>query len=56
MGSPTRIVIGMPRSRKFRGRPFVQMRCVPQMATGVSGVPVSMANRACFTQEAEVLL
>ncbi|SCG02398.1 hypothetical protein GA0115255_117141, partial [Streptomyces sp. Ncost-T6T-2b] len=40
-GSPTRIVTGMWLREKLRGRPFVQSRCVPQSAIGISGTPAS---------------
>lgn len=45
-GSPTRIVTGMWLRLKFRGRPFVQTRWVPQSAIGISGTPASWASRA----------
>ncbi len=31
---------------KLRGRPLVQIRCVPQSAIGISGTPASWARRA----------
>ena len=44
IGSPIRMVIGVCRRVRVRGRPFVQSRCVPQSATGSTGTLAELGH------------